>query len=431
MRWVIVVCAWVAGAYGAGLWIDTATFRGREGTEVEVALKLSADSLGVRATEQGDRAEVSFCVTVHDTAGVALLSDRWERLLPPPPDSAGHEVYVLDSSSLELPPGTYVLQATALDRARGRTYSGSRRITVPAYAAPGLMLSDMLLSGSMPQAGEGQFVRAGLRMIPSPDRTFGRSGTMLYVYQEIYNLAPRSAVADSFGLSYRLLDAHGQEVRVFPTGGRRQEGDAAVKVSGLSIAGLAPGRYTLEACVEDQLTGLRTSVRRDIQIVVPRWGQEDELTEEEIAKSRDLLTYLATPKELALFESLDEAGKLTFIRRFWLQRDPDPHPGNPYLREMLRRYDYANLHYGGHSPGWRSDRGRVYIVYGPPKEVERHTADPATRDYEVWTYAMEGQAVFFFVDERGYGDFRLVHSTVRGEISNPAWEILLRPVDSH
>ncbi|MBN1423070.1 GWxTD domain-containing protein [Candidatus Fermentibacteria bacterium] len=427
MRRVVVALLW-AGAASAGLWVDTATFQAAEGTVVEVSLKLSTDSLCVLQTAEGDRAAVSFSVTVQDTSGTPLLSDRWERQLAAPPDSSGHDVYFLDSSTLEMPPGEYVFVITARDRGSDRQYTITRPVRVPAYAAPGLMLSDMLLSGTRPQEDdEGQFLRGGVRIVPVPDRAFGAASPILYVYQEIYNLTPQSALTDSFSLTYRVTDRAGREVRSFRTGGCRGDGARVVRVSGLSLAGIPPGRYDLEARVEDPSTGLRTAISRDLHVVAPKGGAQPlVLSEEELQKSRDLLAYLVSSKERALFESLDDAGKSNFITRFWTVRDPDPTiPGNPYLEEMIRRYDHANQYFTAHDPGWRTDRGRVYIVYGPPKDLDRNVSNPATRDHEIWNYAIEGQGTFIFVDERGYGDFRLVHSTVRGELSNPEWEVLL------
>jgi GWxTD domain-containing protein len=333
-----------------------------------------------------------------------------------------------------MPPGKYTFDLVAVDRGRDRTFEVSRVVTIPAYAAPGLMLSDMLVSNSVPLTdAEGQFVREGFRIIPSPDRAFGASGPMLYVYQEVYNLSPSSALSDSFSLTYRIVDRSGQEARSFSTKGKSGGESRVIKISGLSLVGIPPGRYDLVARVEDPVTGLRTSCRRDILIVAARRAGDasaSELSDEQMLMSRDLLVYLASSREKALFESLDEAGKDNFIRRFWIQRDPERSAaGNPYLQEMTRRYEYVNDHYSGHNPGWRTDRGRVYITYGPPKELERNISNPGTRDHEIWTYAIEGQGKFIFVDERGYGDYRLVHSTVRGEVENPAWEELLELID--
>lgn len=433
LRLIVGVVLAAHGAASAGLWVDHATFRGPSGgTDVEISLKLSTDGLVASPTPEGERVAISFAVNVLDSSGVLLLSDRWERILAPPPDSAGHDVYFLDSSTLEIPPGTYVLSVVATDRAGDRTYEVSRKVAIPAYAAPGLMASDLLLSNTPPRKEEGkQFVRRGFRVIPSPDRSFGAASPILYVYQEIYNLAPRSLAADSFNLAYSIVDRAGREVRRFDAGSTRGEGTEALRVSGLSLAGIPPGQYDIEARVADPVTGLHTTVRREFQVAAAPSTGAELMTSDQVAKARDVLTYLLSSRERALFESLDEPGKENFVRRFYAQRDPDPGiVGNPYLEEMIRRYDYANEFYTGHTPGWKTDRGRVYITYGPPKEIERHISNPGTKDHEVWTYAIEGQGMFVFVDERGYGDFRLVHSTVRGEIEDAQWEQLLRPIDS-
>lgn len=426
MRWMVAWCLVPALAAGH-LWVSTVTFQGsRGGTDVDVFIRVASDSLGTLSTPDGERVVLSFAVTVEDSSGVALLTDRWDRSLPPMPK--GHEVYVLDSSSLEVPPGPYVIHVTVVDRATAHVWDERQRMFVPAYSAPGLMLSDMVFSGEAPRReAEGQFVRHGFRVIPSPDEVFGRTG-LLYVYQEVYNLAPPSVGADSFVVTYTILDRSDQPVRTYTAKGKRADGPVTVKVTGLSLAGLPAGRYRLQARVEDPLTGLRTSTSRDFGIQKPA-VRPRELTEEELRKASDLFTYVANARQKKLFESLDETGKRELVTRFWAEQDPDPAlPGNPVLEEMMRRYDYANAHFGGHVPGWMTDRGRVYIVYGPPKEVERSTSNPAVRDYEIWTYAQEGERIFVFVDERGYGDFKLVHSTMRGEIENPAWQDLLQPV---
>jgi GWxTD domain-containing protein len=420
------------------LWVDHATFRVADGelTRVEVSLKLSTDSLGIVVHDGEEFVEVSFAVTVEDSAGRALISDRWERRLGRPPHTADseHEVYFLDSSSLDLVPGRYNLSVSAVDRSDDSDATIRSELVVPAYSAPGLMVSDLLLSSTVPSPeAEGQFVLNGYRIIPSPDRAFGTRSSMVYVYQEVYNLQSRPAAEDSFRVSYRLLDSGGEEVRRYAATGGLSHTTSATKIAGLSIAGITPGAYVLEATVEDRASGLRTRVKRAFDVVPTSLlaSLESELAEGDVEKSLDILSYIASSRERSLLSELDETGKETFVVRYWSAHDPDPgFPGNAYREEMIARYDYVNERYGGHDEGWKTDRGRVYIIYGPPEEIERHVSNPGTRDYEIWMYAFEGEAKFIFVDERGYGQYRLVHSTARGELQYPEWETLIKPVDS-
>ena len=71
--------------------------------------------------------------------------------------------------------------------------------------------------------------------------------------------------------------------------------------------------------------------------------------------------------------------------------------------------------------GWRTDRGRVFVLYGKPDEFERHPSN-AAKPYEIWHYyRIENGVQFVFVEKSGFGDYELVHSTKRGELEDPGW----------
>ena len=76
--------------------------------------------------------------------------------------------------------------------------------------------------------------------------------------------------------------------------------------------------------------------------------------------------------------------------------------------EFYRRIEYTNAHFSVISPGWKSDRGRIYIVHGPPDEIERHPMDIGLKPYEIWYYYSSNH-FFYFLDENGYGEYKLVN----------------------
>jgi GWxTD domain-containing protein len=123
------------------------------------------------------------------------------------------------------------------------------------------------------------------------------------------------------------------------------------------------------------------------------------------------VVYIITPEERSAFESLktnDERDH--FIVQFWLRRDPTPDTAeNEFKEEHYRRIAYSNEHFAGTLPGWKTDRGRIYIVDGPPDE--KQYVAPATQDElghraEVWKYR-DGRE-FRFVDTCDCGEYRLV-----------------------
>ncbi|MGH9666407.1 MAG: M56 family metallopeptidase [Bryobacteraceae bacterium] len=98
------------------------------------------------------------------------------------------------------------------------------------------------------------------------------------------------------------------------------------------------------------------------------------------------VVYLITPAERKQFRSLTtNAARARFIERFWRKRNPSGAPENRFKEEHYRRISYVNAHYARFGmPGWKTDLGRIYIVYGPPDEIEAHPS--RSKGVEQWRY---------------------------------------------
>ena len=139
------------------------------------------------------------------------------------------------------------------------------------------------------------------------------------------------------------------------------------------------------------------------------------------------VVYIITPEEGSVFKELGtDEEKESFIEQFWRRRDPDPSTGfNDFKMEHYRRIAYANEHYTNAGiRGWKSDRGRIYITYGPPQSVSTYAAGATyvrkmeeglgkTKVFptEQWYYDhIEGVGAGIeveFVDRTMTGEFRL------------------------
>jgi GWxTD domain-containing protein len=113
------------------------------------------------------------------------------------------------------------------------------------------------------------------------------------------------------------------------------------------------------------------------------------------------VVYIISPEEKAVFRGLTTPEeKEQFIEQFWFRRDPDPRTAvNEYREEHYRRIAYANEQFASGLPGWKTDRGRVYITHGPPDQIEARPSGgrysrpmhegggtTATYPFEVWWY---------------------------------------------
>ena len=88
------------------------------------------------------------------------------------------------------------------------------------------------------------------------------------------------------------------------------------------------------------------------------------------------VAYIITDEERRAFKKLEtDDERENFIEEFWRRRDPDPDTNeNEYREEYYERIAYANEHFASGIPGWKTDRGRIYIMYGKPDERETHPA---------------------------------------------------------
>ena len=127
------------------------------------------------------------------------------------------------------------------------------------------------------------------------------------------------------------------------------------------------------------------------------------------------VAYIIRDDERAAFKRLQsDAERERFIEQFWLRRDPTPGTvQNEFKEEHYRRIAYANEHFASSVPGWKTDRGRIYITYGPPDEKESHPSGSATSDVpsEQWLYHLiQGvgtNVVVEFVDSAKTGEYRM------------------------
>jgi GWxTD domain-containing protein len=121
------------------------------------------------------------------------------------------------------------------------------------------------------------------------------------------------------------------------------------------------------------------------------------------------------PTEAEQKATLD--AKRKFLSDFWRHRPLG------VREEYLARVAYANANFRQLArEGYRSDRGRVHIMYGMPDDFERHPNETETRPYEIWNYNnIQGGVYFVFVQKNTAGDYELVHSTHRNELHDENW----------
>src|ERR1041384_140831 len=173
------------------------------------------------------------------------------------------------------------------------------------------------------------------------------------------------------------------------------------------------GETVSKPLTEKQKKKKEQQLRKELETPYKKWLNED-------------VAYIITDEERTAFTRLNtDEEREQFIEQFWLRRDPTPDTvENEYKEEHYERIAYANERFASGQPGWMSDRGRIYILYGKPAEIESHAAGgtyerpiqegggtTSTFPFETWRYRyIEGignEVILEFVDPTMSGEYHL------------------------
>ena len=413
-----------------------------EGGRTEVNAFVQVPYLLMQPTTSGPEGRLSYRVEVRvtDSTGLKLLEQSWQNQATAAlrrPDA-----FAVDMVRFSLTPGRYRLEVAVVD-----SVSGHRAVTgvdlegfASAPAASDLLLSPQIrptaAGDTVPRPAElrwGQMlVAAAARLDLTPLRPTA------YYLLEAYSPAQangtlRLRVADSTGKA--LITTAETPVQV-PMGGGVLKGQ-------LDLAGLPPGSYdmvaalqlggkTVERAAGFTMAGLDETLEKDVvrreAAKVTDAGYFEAMGQEELELAKEPLVIVAESGELSKWsKDLSLRAKRRFLVDFWKRRDPTPDtPVNEARRVFYDGVAYAEKHFGEKgrvsAPGWRTDRGRIYIKYGEPEEqLDRVQAGRAV-PYQVWRYRQGRDRYFVFADRsNGIGVYQLVHSNDVKEIGLPNW----------
>ncbi len=263
-------------------------------------------------------------------------------------------------------------------------------------------MSDILLAKSISlDTAESYLTKGNLKIVPNPSGVFEQGTTNLFIYYELYNLKPGMAELE---IRYLVSDTSGKIIRKITRKLERRSLHQAVNI-GLNIEGFAPGDYLLRVTVGDTL--LEPVVEKSIGFTVKR--KEEKFVEAEDLPYYDAIEYFVSTKEYRYFLTLKDEGRKMYLKKFWEKHN---------YTEISERYEYADGHFQeGQKSGSKTDRGRIYIKYGPPDEIENKQFEES-KPYEHWQYYNGTE--FIFVDIRGTQEYTLVWTNARDEKSKPA-----------
>ncbi|RMD92024.1 MAG: GWxTD domain-containing protein [Calditrichaeota bacterium] len=324
------------------------------------------------------------------------------------------------------------------------------------FSDKSLELSDVQLASKIQKASPGSsnvFNKRNYEVIPNPTLIFGENAPVLYYYFEVYNVM-KNVPGNIYKCMAFLKDASGKVVEGLgsPSRTKRKRYDNTVEMGIINVSKLPSGQYYFVYGVSDSSGNLIKTREKKIFIYNPSiagttlakrtgviksgsFGELDTMNEEALDQEFKYMRYITSKEDRNFYKNLTNLqAKREFIYSLWNSyQNAEGVDPMTFRKIYLGRIQEANNRYQeSGKKGWETDRGRVFVLYGAPTNIERFPNSPQNKPYQIWTYDYlrgQGGVVFIFADRFGFNKYELLHSTLRGELQDPFWRryILVGP----
>lgn len=436
---LILVCSGMLSAQQTiDLTADVIQFRGVDGgTKWEFQYAFPDTSLRYVVAPAGFVGELYCRLELSSDTGL-VHRDEWIASAPSPVSNPSHRQFFSGVRSVNLASGTYSVSLVARDVNDSLKRVETRFKSIVPSPSLRPALSDIMFV--TPGRGSGTFTRNGVAAEPNPRHEIVGTEPALALYAEVYNT--RLAKLGAFDLGVSVLDNVREEqfISYVPM---TDANDGLVFREEFPLIGIASGVYFVRIQLlskdhqtvydtkeerffllnPDEPPSARRMLSEDEQFQISEWAV---ITGEQLNLELELSDILATKAEIDVRKACsDERAKQRYLYRFWKIRDPEESTkANERLDQFRSNFKRAQTFYKSptYPDGWRSDRGITLLKFGVPTQIERFDHNTDAKPYESWFYQdIQGGVYFYFVDTMLQQNYKLVHSTMLGQINQPNW----------
>lgn len=440
---VALLCSVSIGQLGyIPLNVDYSTFRGSEGKSyTEVYVSIFQQDLKYLEEDSVFYAKFSHEVSITKDDSIFYNNTRNYKSATVK-NSFNVTNKFVDVFAVNLDPGNYSLKVNVIDKNSNKTGEFTIDLIAPEFSGSPALSKIQLGTNIETKGDKSNFsLKNNVKIYPNASNTFTVNNPIMYFYFECYQLTLNDSGNSNFSYSYYISDMNGKRLKKYPARNKSGKSKTIAEANGINVIALQNGSYFLSIELKDLTTNETSFERKKFYINKPKRKSSAEAVaariegyEEYVDFSRNQLIdefnkikYIALSEEIDIFEKLEnnEAMK-RFLAQFWKRRDPNPDtPVNEYKQKYFEGIKLADANYTTHfKEGWRTDRGRVILIYGRPDEIERNVSSVNSQPHEIWLYySLEGGTQFIFADVSGNGNYELLHSTYRNEIKDPNWRM--------
>jgi GWxTD domain-containing protein len=426
---------------------DYSLFKGVEGKSiVEFYYSFYKKGLIFNFTDGNYNAQAKIDMDIFKKGSNELVFSQTYLIPTSVSDTSGNNLdnNLVGQLNYQIEPGEYTVKIYASDANNSLNIDSASTDLIAENFATGLKISEIELSSDIITNGDDKsiFYKNTLEVIPNPNSIYGNNMDKLYYYFELYGINTAN-ISDEFYILTEIKDPNKENiflksVKKFPS----ITSEDIVQHGNFTIDSLPTSKYILSISIVDNKNTVKTSREKSFWIYNSNITQDFNVSEDEeflrspyasmredlIDKEYEITTYIRTDRESNIYSKLTSLGeKRKFMYDFWKNRDESPStPQNEFKIDFVTRVLEADATFKEpYREGWKTDRGRIYVLYGKPDDIERFSFEANKKSHEIWTYEkLEGGATCVFVERNpeGSGYFDLVHSTIRSEIRNDNWE---------
>ena len=451
---ILLLCTFVALATTSIQALDASisysTFKSPADSYVEVYLHITGTTVEFVPVSDSTFRAVMNVIILFKQGDQIVKFDKY-RLNSPVFGAPGNFV---DLKRYPLENGAYDIEVSVEDANRegnAKKYNSSFTID---FSSTELCQSDIqLLASCKPvEAGsDNPMVKSGFCFEPLPSNFYDKYASLLVFYNEIYNAD--QAIGDDYLISYFIDNADTQQkTEAFSIGHKRKPAEAITPfLAQIDISELPSGNYNFIIEIRNRNQEILNKKSIFFQRSNPYLNATKEeiaaangvvLEEEFVGKLNDAeleysLRAIAMQVDkndgdhlnLLVKEKNSNAMRL-YLFSFWAQENPtNPEAAYEAYMDVARKIDEKFESGFGH--GFETDRGYIFMKYGAPSDAVTVETEPSAPPYEIWIYNQFPQTnqnnvkFLFYNPSLSTNDFVLLHSTARGEVNNPRWEIEL------
>lgn len=381
-------------AFNPGFYLDVANYKSTEQGKTKVDIFLQIPYHTLKFIKDGDAFKSKFSISIifFDEEKKKIFAEKlWNQEVK----AANSDEYLSKENfkyfytSFSLEPGKYVLRCEIIDKGSNKNGLTEANINVTNFNNK-INLSDIILVKGM----------VDNQIVPNVSRHVNGNDSTLTFFYDIFSDTNKTVKVNYSVLDKKQIELYSKTDTLFI----KKDKNRIFKT--LQNVKLALGEYVIVVKIlDDNNTLLASMIKRIFSNIT---GFPTSITD--LDKAISQLVYIATGGEQSFIEEGNTyEEKLNRFKAFWKAKDPTPNTvENEVFNEYYRRIAFSNENFKTYMEGWKTDMGMVYILLGPPNNVERHPFEYDSKPYEIWEYYTLNRS-FLFVDETGFGEYRLAN----------------------